>query len=88
MAGQPYKQIRSALPDEWSKIDHVLKQLDITPRKILAGILNIAEHGKSERDRLRAWDVLGRLANMRPPVRIEHTGLEGVKLRFEGGEDA
>lgn len=70
MAGQPLTRIREKLPTDWTDLDKVLEELDITPTRILCGVLNIAENGDTTRDRLKAWDLLSKFAGIKPPERV------------------
>lgn len=88
MAGRPLTSLKEKLPTDWQDLDKVLEELDVTPLRILSGVLNIAEHAEKERDRLKAWDMLAKFAGIKPPERVFVTGHDGLKLTFGSTDDA
>ena len=88
MAGQAYTKMRGHLPGRWDELEAILNELDITPERIIKGILHIAEHGKKERDQLKAWDMLTKLTGIKPPERVIISGHGGLKIDFDEGDDS
>ena len=88
MAGQAFTNLKEKLPTNWQELDEVFKELDITPRRIIAGILSVADKAEKDRDKLKAWDMLSKLTGRKPPERVFVTGYDGLKLMFEGNDSA
>lgn len=83
MAGQQYTKLRGKLPGRWDELEAIFEELDITPERIIKGILHLAEHAKKERDQLKAWDMLTKLTGIKPPERVIISGHGGLKIDFD-----
>lgn len=70
MASQTYSRLKNKLPDKWADLEAILEKLEITPELILRGILHIAVNGRVDKDKLKAWDMLAKMAGMKPPERV------------------
>ena len=88
MAGQPLKKLKDKLPTNWQELDEVFEELDVTPRMIIAGILHIAQNGSTDKDKLKAWDMLAKLTGIKPPERVFVTGYEALELTWKERESA
>ena len=73
MAESKLRNFRNAVkPSRWAsaECETELEKQGITPAYIYAGIKEIADNAPKERDRLRAFALLAKLASLMPPERI------------------
>ena len=61
---------RGKVPGRWDEMEAVLADKGVTADVIVEGLLEIANNGEKDRDRLRAWEAIAQYAGLKPPERI------------------
>lgn len=86
MAGRAYTRMKESgcLPTSWHELEPLFDEIGITPKFILESLYHIAKEGKTDRDRLKALDMLTKITGMKPPERILVGNYDNLKIRFEG----
>ena len=89
MAGKAFTKLRDSMTvEQFNDVKFLCEQMQIDALFVLEGIREIAINGQSDRDKLKAHDMLSKFIGIKPVERIIVNGFDGLRLEFEKIADA